>query len=171
MENGFEFVLLVVLSTFLLTLILGASKKVVIYYNYTDAFVSFLSGILVIGGSLAYVSALTDPSINQAMAQGAVVVGVLLSIKSIVDAGKYNKSHAFGWLIGILKVLASLILAFLFIGALQKLFDTKRDNIIVNFVVGIILLGLVGWMLRKLVNGPEVYENKGWELPSKPTKA
>ncbi len=169
MEIGVIFA--VVFGPFLVTLILGASKKVVIYYNYTDAFVSFLSGVLVIGGFWAYIAAQTDPSINQAAAQGACLIGVILSIKSIVDAGKYNKSHAFGWLIGILKVFSSLILAILIIGALQKIFKRDGGNFITNIVIGVILLGIAAWMLTKLVNGPEVYANKGWELPSKPAKA
>ena len=151
----------IIIAIFLGTLLLGASKKVVIYYNYTDAFISFLSGVLIIVG---LVNLESDPN----MAMGAIGIGALLSIKSILDAGKYNKSHAFGWLIGILKVFASIFLAVIFLGALQKMFgEQKRGNIIVNFVIGVILLGLVGWMLRKLVNGPEVYESKGWALPSK----
>jgi hypothetical protein len=151
----------IIIAIFLGTLLLGASKKVVIYYNYTDAFISFLSGVLIIVGLVNYAG-------DQNMAMGAIGIGALLSIKCILDAGKYNKSHAFGWLIGILKVFASLFLAVIFIGALQKMFGKhKRGNIIVNFVIGVIILGLVGWMLRKLVNGPEVYESKGWALPSK----
>tara|TARA_B100001029_G_C14996301_1_gene415234 strand:+ start:107 stop:622 length:516 start_codon:yes stop_codon:yes gene_type:complete len=161
----------VILFIFLVTLVLGASKKVVIYYNYTDAFISFLSGLLVIGGTAAYFASKTDPSIDPLMAQGAAAIGVLLSIKCIIDAGKYNKSHAFGWLIGTLKVISSLLLAVLFIGALQKMFGKQKGNFIMNIVVGVIMLGLFGWMLRKLVNGPEVYANKGWELPSKSAKA
>ena len=164
-------ILALVLIPFVVTIILGASKKVVIYYNYTDAFISFLSGLLFIGGLATYYAAFTDPSINQAAARGATIIGAIIGVKSIVDAGKYNKSHAFGWIIGILKVLSSLILAILFIGALQKMFKRDGGNFITNIVIGVILLGIAAWMLRKLVNGPEVYANKGWELPSKPAKA
>ena len=78
----------VILFIFLITLVLGASKKVVIYYNYTDAFISFLSGLLVIGGTAFYFASKTDASIDPLMAQGAAVIGVLLSIKCIIDAGK-----------------------------------------------------------------------------------
>ena len=109
----------IIIAIFLGTLFLGASKKVVIYYNYTDAFISFLSGVLIIVG---LVNIESDPN----MAMGAIGIGALVSIKSVIDAGKYNKSHAFGWVIGILKVFASLFLAVIFLGALQKMFGKHK---------------------------------------------
>jgi hypothetical protein len=76
----------------------------------------------------------------------------------------HNRNIPLGCLIGIFK-LAYVILAFTIIFA--QFSDAKdRRRSFGDVIVAALIVGVAVWITTVLVNGKEVYKQKGWPLPA-----
>jgi hypothetical protein len=147
----------------------GAAKKVVIYYDTKDLFISV--GAL-ITPLMIYVL-LQEEKIESDTAKAIIyyiitpVLGLLslyllyLNFKSGVF---HNKSITIGLIVGLFK-LVYVVLAFAVI--LAQFSDAKdRRRSFGDIIVATLFVGLAIWVTSVLVNGKEVYKQKGWTLPA-----
>lgn len=147
----------------------GAAKKVVIYYDTKDLFISV--GAL-ITPLMIYVF-LQEEKIESETVKAIIYYVIaptlgLLSLYLIYLNFKngifHNKNLALGLVIGLLK-LVYVVLAFAVI--LAQFSDAKdRRRSFGDIIVATIFVGLAVWVTSVLVNGKEVYKQKGWTLPA-----
>lgn len=147
----------------------GAAKKVVIYYDTKDLFISV--GAL-ITPLMIYVF-LQEEKIESETVKAIIYYVIaptlgLLSLYLIYLNFKngifHNKNLALGLVIGLFK-LVYVVLAFAVI--LAQFSDAKdRRRSFGDIIVATIFVGLAIWVTSVLVNGKEVYKQKGWTLPA-----
>ncbi len=146
----------------------GAAKKVVIYYDTKDLFISV--GAL-ITPLIMYVF-LQEEKIESETVKAIIyyVIAPVLGLLSIYliylnfnNGVFHNKNLALGFIIGLFK-LVYVILAFAVI--LAQFSDAKdRRRSFGDIIVATLVVGLAIWVTSVLVNGKEVYKQKGWTLP------
>ena len=147
----------------------GAAKKVVIYYDTKDLFISV--GAL-ITPLMIYVL-LQEEKIESETVKAIIyyVITPILGLLSLYllylnfNSGIFhNKNLALGLVIGLFK-LVYVILAFAVI--LAQFSDAKdRRRSFGDIIVATLIIGLAIWVTSVLVNGKEVYKQKGWTLPA-----
>ncbi len=147
----------------------GAAKKIVIYYDTKDLFISV--GAL-ITPLMIYVF-LQEEKIESETAKAIIyyVITPVLGLLSLYllylnfNHGIFhNKNLSLGLVIGLFK-LVYVILAFAVI--LAQFSDAKdRRRSFGDIIVATLFVGLAIWVTSVLVNGKEVYKQKGWPLPS-----
>ena len=147
----------------------GAAKKVVIYYDTKDLFISV--GAL-ITPLMIYVL-LQEEKIESEMVKAVIyyVIAPTLGLLSLYllylnfnNGIFHNKNLTLGLVIGIFK-LVYVILAFAVI--LAQFSDAKdRRRSFGDIIVATLIIGLAIWVTSVLVNGKEVYKQKGWTLPA-----
>lgn len=147
----------------------GAAKKVVIYYDMKDLFISI--GAL-ITPLMIYVF-LQEEKIESESVKAIIyyvvtpVIGILslyLIYLNFNNGIFHNKNLALGLVIGLFK-LVYVVLAFAVI--LAQFSDAKdRRRSFGDIIVATIFVGLAIWVTNVLVNGKEVYKQKGWTLPA-----
>ncbi len=147
----------------------GAAKKVVIYYDTKDLFISV--GAL-ITPLMIYVL-LQEEKIESEMVKAVIyyVIAPTLGLLSLYllylnfnNGIFHNKNLTLGLVIGIFK-LVYVILAFAVI--LAQFSDAKdRRRSFGDIIVATLIVGLAIWVTSVLVNGKEVYKQKGWTLPA-----
>ncbi len=166
-------IIIAVIIVFIIILILGSTKKVVIYYNFKDFVISILPFLSLIIGIILFLIYQPDVSRNlftyseytgtqKIIFMLSLVLAILSSIITIVLSIKYNKNIFIGMIIGVFKVIISclgvLILFFQFLTVLSEK-SSSRDKIVATMIIGSLI-----YITKSLINGEEVYENKGWEL-------
>ena len=147
----------------------GAAKKVVIYYDTKDLFISV--GAL-ITPLMIYVL-LQEEKIESETVKAIIyyVIAPILGLLSLYllylnfnNGIFHNKNLALGLVIGLFK-LVYVILAFAVI--LAQFSDAKdRRRSFGDIIVATLIVGLAIWVTSVLVNGKEVYKQKGWTLPA-----
>jgi hypothetical protein len=147
----------------------GAAKKVVIYYDTKDLFISV--GAL-ITPLMIYVL-LQEEKIESEMVKAVIyyVIAPTLGLLSLYllylnfnNGIFHNKNLTLGLVIGLFK-LVYVILAFAVI--LAQFSDAKdRRRSFGDIIVATLIVGLAIWVTSVLVNGKEVYKQKGWTLPA-----
>lgn len=160
---------LVFLALFIVIFYAGAAKKVVIYYDYKDLFISI--------GSLftpfLLFSLWQEESIEPEFAKTFIswIATPLLGLLSIFliylnfrNAIFHNRNIPIGIIIGIFK-LTYVILAFTIIFA-QFSGGKDRRRSFGDVIIAALIVGLAVWITTVLVNGKEVYKQKGWPLPA-----
>jgi len=147
----------------------GAAKKVVIYYDTKDLFISV--GAL-ITPLMIYVF-LQEEKIESDTAKAIVyyiitpVLGLLslyLLYLNFKNGILHNRNIPTGIIIGIFKLIY-VILAFTIIFA-QFSGSKDRRRSFGDIIVATLIVGLAVWITTVLVNGKEVYKQKGWTLPA-----
>jgi hypothetical protein len=159
---------LAVFMLFIAIFYAGAAKKVVIYYDTKDLFISV--GAL-ITPLMIYVF-LQEEKIELDTAKAIIyyiitpILGLLslyllyLNFKSGVF---HNKNISIGMVVGLFK-LVYVVLAFAVILAQFSESKDKRRSF-GDVIVAALFVGLAIWVTSVLVNGKEVYKQKGWTLP------
>jgi len=160
---------LAVFALFIAIFYAGAAKKVVIYYDTKDLFISV--GAL-ITPLIIYVF-LQEEKIESETAKAIIyyiitpILGLLslyllyLNFKSGVF---HNRNISIGMVVGLFK-LVYVVLAFAVI--LAQFSDSKdRRRSFGDIIVATLVVGLAIWVTSVLVNGKEVYKQKGWTLPA-----
>ena len=147
----------------------GAAKKVVIYYDTKDLFISV--GAL-ITPLMIYVL-LQEEKIESETVKAIIyyVIAPILGLLSLYllylnfnNGIFHNKNLTLGLVIGLFK-LVYVILAFAVI--LAQFSDAKdRRRSFGDIIVATLIVGLAIWVTSVLVNGKEVYKQKGWTLPA-----
>ena len=147
----------------------GAAKKVVIYYNTKDLFISV--GAL-ITPLMIYVflqeekieSETVKAIIYYVLAPTLGLLSLYLLYFNFKNGIFHNKNLALGLVIGLFK-LVYVVLAFAVI--LAQFSDAKdRRRSFGDVIVATLVVGLAVWITSVLINGKEVYKQKGWTLPA-----
>jgi hypothetical protein len=160
---------IIVFILFIAIFYAGAAKKIVIYYDYKDLFSSI--GALL---CLFFFFAILQESPTESERSNKFLLWVvtpllgLLSLYLLLlnfkNSVMHNRSLPLGCLIGIFK-LAYVILAFTIIFA--QFSDAKdRRRSFGDVIVAALIVGVAVWITTVLVNGKEVYKQKGWPLPA-----
>jgi membrane associated rhomboid family serine protease len=146
----------------------GAAKKIVIYYDSKDLFTSV--GAL-ITPLMIYVL-LQEEKIESETAK-AIIYYILIPILGLFslfllylnfkNGVFHNKNISIGLLVGLFK-LVYVVLAFAVILAQFSNAKDKRKSF-GDIIVAALIVGLAIWITNVLVNGKEVYKQKGWTLP------
>lgn len=140
---------------------LGLTKKAVFYMDTNDLFESFSGWIVII------ISALLAMFLQWSwvIKVGCAVAGGLV-IYTTYTAYNYNmKNLAHAIPIGLAKVLLGLLYVLTWLQAIDpggQSASEKRRNRSEAFVI----IGILTPVLYKLVNGYDVYEQNGWNLPN-----
>ena len=176
------------LGGLVLLLLMAATNRIVVFYDYTDAWWSVAPLIFIILG-LFVAGSLAPPGSDELAAtfleKVILTVAILLALLAILisyrNAIHYNRSVALGLLVGTCKLLIAIPMAITFFGSLRKVFDPKlgrQQNLAALFMVFIL-----GALWAVLVNGKRVHQRKGWlqdhasgghesgARPSPPTKS
>lgn len=173
MENS-EFNLPAILGFIFLALFItifyaGAAKKVVIYYDYKDLLIS----IVALFTPFLLFSLWQEESFESEFAKTFIswIATPLLGLLSIFfiylnfkNGILHNRNIPTGIIIGIFK-LTYVILAFTIIFA-QFSGGKDRRRSFGDVIVATLIVGLAVWITTVLVNGKEVYKQKGWPLPA-----
>jgi hypothetical protein len=147
----------------------GATKRVVIYYDTKDLFISV--GAL-ITPFIIYVL-LQEENIESETAKVIIywiiapilgLISIYLLYRNFNNGILHNKNLVLGLVIGLFK-LVYVVLAFAII--LAQFSDAKdRRRSFGDIIVATLFVGLAIWITSVLVNGKEVYKQKGWTLPA-----
>jgi hypothetical protein len=152
---------------FITALIAGATKRVVIYYNFKDFFISCLPAIALLP-SLFFLDSISENGLTNSSA--GELIPVILSFAgfifflgwSIKSSILYNRSIIIGLFIGMVKCITATLGIFIIIGKIAKILD-ETVGLKATIWAAIIVFAL-GWLGASLINGKEVYEQKGWDL-------
>ena len=87
---------------------------------------------------------------------------MLWSIKLSID---YNRNLVLGLFVGIFKLSAALLGLLVVFSKLLTL--DNKDSSASDTIKAMFVLAIVGWISKILINGEQVYLEKGWELPEK----
>lgn len=159
---------LIVFVLFIAVFYAGAAKKVVIYYDYKDLFISI--GALFTPFLLFFLW--QEESNTSELAKTIIywVANPLLGLLSIFliylnfkNGIFHNRNIPIGIIVGIFK-LTYVILAFTIIFA-QFSESKDRRRSFGDVIIAALIVGLAVWITTVLVNGKEVYKQKGWALP------
>ena len=154
---------IVLLISFFIIFIFGITNRVVIFYNGMDLFWTasiFLIPILsiIIGGSLQENNSIAE---NESTIN-ILLVGLSLSffcvLKVIFSSIKYN-GLIFGIFIGFFKIISTVIIAILSIGLIGKIFNNENATTFQR-LFGLVLFGILLFVIGKLINGNEVMERR-----------
>jgi len=156
-------------------LILGSTKRVVIYYDYRDLSKSFLP-VLFFGMAIFVFK--SEPSVNSfanfvlhwIISAFFGVLGLIRTAITVNTAIQHNRDLdiAMGLIIGFFKIififLAVILVINRIIDIIAKMLGGKTFK---ETVVSITLVAIIGFITSAIVNGEEVYLKKGWLLPEK----
>ena len=154
---------IVLLISFFIIFIFGITNRVVIFYNGMDLFWTasiFLIPILsiIIGGSLQENNSFAE---NESTIN-IFLVGFSLSLfcvlKVIFSSIKYN-GLILGLFISFFKIISAVIIAILSIGLIGKIFNNENATTFQR-LFGLVLFGILLFVIGKLINGNEVMERR-----------
>jgi hypothetical protein len=169
MEDLRTTVIILVVLTFFITLIAGASNRVVIYFDKRDFLISFMPwGSLALGWLLIYLYSHDEgglTALQMFFFYLSITSFVIFFIWAIVLSIFYNKSFFLGLFLGIIKTLSALIGVVILVMQLIKIGDDESDT--KDALLSAINIGMLFWFGSKLINGKAVYLAKGWELPKR----
>lgn len=159
-------------GAFLLLLALGLTNRVVIFYDGWDAFWAVVPFISVVVSVIIAISVSPDTHHAAHQTDGMLLPKIILAaggfgaltggIVTLYNAVKYNRSAVLGLLIGVCKLIISVLLIVL---SLNYLFDMNSKRVRGQNLFAFLALGGIAWLWIKLVNGKRVYEKKGWIVP------
>ncbi len=157
-------------AIFLLLLVLGATNKVVVYFDGADFALSMVPLLSLV--SAVILMGVFGPEVEQKDLTGQQIfilgLGIVISIGTAVWSVRmsvfYNKNLPFGVLVGIFKVAAATLGLLIIVGLVSRAFDSKMR--LRDALWAIVLLSFFIWIGKKLINGYAVYQEKGWPLPA-----
>jgi uncharacterized protein len=149
-------------------LIAGASNKVVIYYNGAEMAISLLAVVLPFVALLMFDSAPFESETFNWMFRWVAspitgIIGILCLIMNFQQAIKHNKNVFVGVFVGAFKIVFVSLTVLAVLGQIGKL--TNKDTSFRDAIWAVILLAIFVSVAKAMINGPEVYRAKGWQLP------
>lgn len=149
---------------FVVIFVLGANKKLVICYSFADLIWTMVPmiALTVCGAAFAFGGSWGEMVLNvRILAVLSGALGIYGIVRNFITSIQHNRSLIAGLLVGLFKLLLSLMAFILIFGSGRSSNDREsRNENRMGTIVGV-LLGY--WLYRCVVNGPEVYEAKGWE--------
>lgn len=147
----------------ILILAAGMTNKVVIFYDMSDLVLSFSPWVLMLIAFIV-INTLHEGFLSNAIWWiFVIIIPIILIIASIRMSIKYNKSTSIGLLVGPFKLLFSLLGIVSFVNLLHSWFDDNTS--FKDFIVAGIIFSITGWLTKRLLNGEQVYIEKGWATP------
>ena len=148
-------------------LVAGAERKIVIYFDGADMAVTGLAIFLPLAAWLLHVSRLFESDIFNGMVRwvlspGLAIAGLACMIASFKSSIRHNRSITLGLLVGLFKIVFLTLTAIVVLGQMSKLTDEKTTFI--EALGSILMIAACAILARAMINGPEVYAAKGWEL-------
>lgn len=152
-------------------LVAGAFKRVVIYYDTKDALISFAAGVFLF---FAYTVINMKIEITPSTSFGGKLfmwstVGIycLCTIASVYYVFRYayihNRSALLALFIGAYKIMFIMFTALVIAAQTMKALEKKSSK---DIALAALIISLFGFLTKIMINGQEVYEAKGWQLPS-----
>lgn len=151
--DAITILVLAAIVSFFALLILGATNKVVIFSNWIDL-VATLCGIFAFPVFVAIGSLFELDLLRYAFILIGAAMSLALIAMSFWTAIRFNNNLAVGILVGVFKLLCSLLGIVFLLDLLGKIFG--RATGFKGTVVGIVLLAVLGWVSHRLVNGASV---------------
>lgn len=155
-------------------LIAGAQNKVVIYYDWKEMLMSFLSPVLLGVALLLFKSEpfrtdLFNGLVYWIVSPAALLGGMGCAVLSFNSAIKHNRNFRLGLFVGLFKIGYAFLVVFLTMKHFGRILDHRAG--LKETAPAALIVGLLVWISRAMINGPEVYERKGWARlePTLPT--
>ncbi len=144
----------------------GSTKKVVVFYDFKD--LMYTAGIILVPLGMVPLTLFfrTDPnqvgsSISEAIIAAIAIAGIIYCLfKTFKNAIKYNRSLAVGLVIGLFKAVMAILSVMIMFTYFMRASDQRTTA--GGFFLATIFLFLFGWLMRSLINGPEVEKSKNW---------
>ncbi len=154
---------IVLLISFFIIFIFGITNRVVIFYNGMDLFWTasiFLIPILsiIIGGSLQENNSIAENESTIKILLFSLSLSLFCVLKVIFSSIKYN-GLILGLFIGFFKIISAVIIAILSIGLIGKIFNNENATTFQR-LFGLVLFGILLFVIGKLINGNEVMERR-----------
>ncbi len=141
----------------------GFNNHIVLYFNKTDVFVSVLGTLLLVCSLVAL-----DPR-NPHLMLGVVLLGggVICTILTFVSSIKHNRSVINGVIVSLFKLSFAFLWFCLVFGQIGRGSDKRQSasERALQQAYALIMFVLLFALMDKLINGREVYEANGWQLP------
>ncbi len=160
-----------VIAIYIVMLMVGMAGKVVVYFDEADLVISLLPWLtLFVSFIIVSIYQPTEQDLNTErmlqMQQFVWYIGGTLAtgfaIWAIQLSIKYNRSIPLGLLYGVFKLLSGLIGVSVLISQIFTMKDEKTKR--KDFWFAVLVFGAFWWLGKKLINGKQVYSNKGWSL-------
>lgn len=167
--QSLKLALLAVAAALVLLVVLGATNRVVVFYNVADAWWSVAPTITL--AVAAVVSVFMAPpgakefggtEVERMILWAGVAGAALCSAVTVYNAVRYNKSIILGLIVGVGKVLISILMAVTFVGSFRAVFDRRKT--IRQSLAFALVVATLGFLWKLLVNGERVYRQKGWSF-------
>ena len=154
---------IILLISFFIIFIFGITNRVVIFYNGMDLFWTasiFLIPILsiIIGGSLQENNSIAENESTIKILLFGLSLSLFCVLKVIFSSIKYN-GLILGLFIGFFKIISAVIIAILSIGLIGKIFNNENATTFQR-LFGLVLFGILLFVIGKLINGNEVMERR-----------
>jgi len=151
-------------------LIAGATKKVVVYFDASDMAVSAFGVILPfvalwMFSSTPFESTAFNWMFHWFLSPITGIVGLVCVGFNFRSACHHNRSVTLGVFVGVFKVVFVSLTIMVIIGQIGKMVDDKSS--VKDKVLAVIFLAIVGAVAKAMINGPEVYQSKGWAVSAR----
>jgi hypothetical protein len=152
----------------------GAERRIVIYYDGTDMAVSAFAVIFplvawVLSDSNIFESSFLNWMVHWLVSPAIGIAGLSLMVANFKSAIRHNRSIALGLLVGLFKIVFLALTVIVIFGQISKITDERTS--FGEAVFAALLLVICYVVAKAMINGPEVYVAKGWELPETMAKA
>lgn len=171
MENLQTTLVLLIIVGFVAILIAGATNRVVIYFNTMDFIVSLAPWLTLLVTYFLFdiyaKESVTEPSgIQNIIKYSGFIVAAIFIVASMRISVFYNKSVGIGIIVGLFKLISALLGTVVVAAQISKLFDNKTS--LKGAIFAMMVISVFLWIGKKLINGEQVYIEKGWALPANP---
>ena len=157
-------------GSFIVLLVAGMTNRVVIFADGIDLMWTVaVFGAPVIGFAIGATLVPEGGEFENETAAVVVagiggVIGLGGCVMTFISSIKHNGLFL-GTVIGIFKVMAALLAAVCAIGLLGKIFGEEGGSF-ASRMFAFVVFGFLLWMIRKLINGDEVYARRGQIMSS-----
>jgi uncharacterized protein len=155
------------LGSMALVFIFGISNKWVVYYDTEDLGYSFISFILPwMAKSMFYATPFETSFLNFIFNWIAAPIVGFIGISAIYfnfeNAIKHNKNLYIGLLVGVFKVVFTAVTSISAVLQALRFVEAKSRK---DMAMSALIVVILGWIAKKMVNGERVYNLKNWTLP------
>lgn len=161
MENLITIFMVLAFAGFIILLIAGATNRVVIYFDIKDFLISLTPGIII----LIAVLIADNPEMHN-IKQIILIAGILIAAGFLIWSIKlsifYNRSTALGIIVGLFKVISALVGLVVIVSQILRIMDKKSS--LRDVMWAMLIISIFTWIGKKLINGEQVYIEKGWIL-------
>ena len=161
-----------VFAAFIITLMAGATNRIVIYFDKSDLVISLMPWATMLSAYILLHIYEHNETLDFAALSGVqmfiwytgLVLAAIFTIWCLKLSITHNRSIVLGLLVGFFKLLSSLLAAIFLVGQFLKMKDEKTE--MKDAIAATMAIGIVVWLINKLINGEQVYLAKGWPLPA-----